>query len=89
MCVALHPPSAHQYLYEKDGDEKQCAGCIAEVEMKSPVIEYERAYDALADIVGEAHAAVGHDETHGAAEACGVEGEEEGCDDDEHEAAFV
>ena len=89
MCVALHPPSAHQYLYEKYDDEEQRTGCIAEVEMESPVIEYERAYNALADIVGEAHAAVGHDEPHGAAEACSVEGEKERSDDDEHEAALV
>ena len=87
--MTSHPPAAEQDLGSEDDDAESYALRVAWIEMQSPMIIDGCTYNALCDIVSETHATIGHDETHGAAEACAVEGEEEGSDDDEHEAAFV
>ena len=87
--MTSHPPAAEQDLGSEDDDAESYALRVAWIEMQSPMIIDGCTYNALCDIVSETHAAIGHDETHGAGKTCGVEREEERGDDDEHEAELM
>ena len=89
VAVVVHPPSAEAGLGDEDADAGGHTRRVAELQMQAPVIEERGTDDALRDIVGETHTAVGHDELHGPVEWGGVEGEEQRGDDDCHEAELV
>ena len=57
MSMPLHPPAAENKLDEEEKHTYQEAGSNAQLRVhgKSPIIENQRADDALGDIVGETH----------------------------------
>ena len=60
--MRLQPPAAEGKLNNEYGYAYHGTGRDAEiaVKAKAPVVEQHRTYHALADVVGKAHAAVGH-----------------------------
>lgn len=67
--VACHPPSAEEVLGAEQSYAEQETGGDAEmsVHAEPPVVVDEGADDALGDVVGHAHAAVGYYTSQGAA----------------------
>ena len=87
--MSFHPPAAEGYLYyEYQQSERNTQG-IAEIKVQSPMVEKERAYDALSDIVGQAHPAIWHDIAQGTLQTCGIEGEKQACNYHRHEAELM
>ena len=76
-----HPPSAEQYLHHQDRDSQQFAPGMTQLEVKSPVVEQKRTYHTLHHIVGQRHAAIGHDATHESLEAGAIESKQHACDE--------
>ena len=58
MGVVAHPPAAEDKLHEEYAHTYKETGSGANMQIKSPVIEQHWANNTLADIVGQAHAAV-------------------------------
>ena len=70
MCAIIFQ---ERPLQQEDCEADYYAGCYAEVgvQPQSPVVEKEWTYDALGDVVGHAHAPVGDESRHHAAQAWG------------------
>ena len=65
VAVMVDPDTAQGILHEEDGYAYQFAADNAHLKMEPPVVEDERSDDALCDVVGHAHAAIGDEQGRG------------------------
>ena len=84
------PDAAERVLHGEDADAEEEADGGSCDDVQTPVIEKKRSYDALGDVVGHTHAAVGDKERQPAAEACGaVISEDDSGHEHDHESELV
>ena len=91
MGVVFHPPGAEGKLQAEYGEANEDAGGNPQVivQRESPIVEQHGSYDALSDIIGETHPAVGDDTAHEALQAGAVVSHQDARHQHEHEGKLM
>ena len=90
VAVMVDPDTAQGILHEEDGYAYQFAADNAHLKMEPPVVEDERSDDALCDVVGHAHAAIGDEQGEDAGEFRGaIITEKYAADQYQHETKLI